>query len=456
MHLSRRKFLKQAAVETLLLLPFCSHTHQVMAKQPPGFMYGINAYYLFIEAYRHVRRNKGKNRHRMVYEYLVDKLRLPALRESCGVNSIRYWAFNDYPPIKNALPGALDGRLWQDKDHVDLEALEVLGLVVEILDGLGYVQVPVLSNYWPAYGGILQYLVWAGKLAPRDYLRALCNHMEQELYLENTLTFFTSRRVEEIFRSHVARILSVLSHCNNIAIIEIMNEPRGKNPLSLENRPVGKKMTSDIVSTWLNRQGRWIRAFFQNKGHKVPLISSGEEGWLESPVKTDSFQALNPGGQYFEGIDLLKDISSDINGITIASVHLYLHPAVSLNTTGVCGNTFVDRRGWPHLARAEGKHDKNFFIRLNDEWIISRADSLGGYPWYIGEIGWCWPGQERSTSPSDRKAVIEERRRLYQHWIGLARRHHARGVFIWMLNGLEHKDRFYGLEEKELQAVMAR
>ncbi len=454
--LTRRRFIKQLGIQSILLSPFATMATQVFAAPASRFMYGINAYYLLVEAYRHVHRNKGKNRRALVYEYLVDKLCLPALRDRCGVDSIRYWAFNDYPDLEGlAIPGTDDARLWKDKDHINPEAFEVLAMIIQVLDELDFMQVPVLANYWPSYGGILQYLVWAGELDENEYLAALCNQKEEErLYLQNTMSFYTSRRVRQIFRQHVRHVISLLTDKHSVKIVEIMNEPRGKNPLSLQNKPIGDKMSSDIVADWLNEQGLWIRNLFK-KRKDPPGVSSGEEGWIEKPVTEDVFQALNASGQYFEGIDLIKNISSPINGITIASIHVYLHPAVSITRKSVCGSPFVDRRGWPHLARDGRAHDKPFFERLTDEWIMSRAKRLKDRPWYIGEMGWCWPGQEKIAYGPGRKAMLRQRHRLYRHWIELARQNNAKGVFVWMLNGLEHRDHFYGMGPKELQIVLA-
>ncbi len=453
--ISRRVFLRGLALQGLSMVsvPCLSFARPRTEEQP--FMYGINAYYLLVEAYRHVRRSPGRNRLAAVREYLEDRLRLPEIMDRTRINAIRYWAFNDYPSSSSIfLPGSTDAHLWQDRDHLDMEAFDVLGHVTMVLDSFGLQLVPVLSNYWPSYGGILMYLVWAGKLNIQEYTEALCSNSYNELYQRYCLEFFTCPAVQDVFRRHTGKVASMLSGFSSVRIIELMNEVRGKNPCSLANRPVaGNSMTSDIVADWLNRQADWLRRFFKSSG-KMPAFSSGEEGWLEGPVKCTQAKNLKAGGQYYEGIDLLKNTRGK-QGIDIASVHMYPHPAVETTGRTICGREFEDRRGWGYLAAESSQSgSKRYFETLADEWIATRACTLNGIPWYIGEMGWCWPGQEKASTGPERQAAVQERKHIYSHWTGLARHHNARGAFIWMLNGIEHSDPFYGLTRQELIAIM--
>lgn len=419
-------------------------------------MRGINTYYLLVEAYRHVQKNRGRNFSALVYEYLVDKLKLPEIQEKCNINAIRYWAFNDYPgPDDKLLPHTTDGRLWRNSQQVDQQALEVLAAVTEILGELGFSLIPVLSNYWPSYGGILQYLVWTGELTKQDYIDALCKSRETELYLENTLRFFSSPKVEDLFRKHISQILPLFANNESVRVIELMNEPRGKNPLSLANKPLQNGlMSSDLIAAWLNRQATWI----QQNGHfnkRCPYISSGEEGWLEGPVASVELKSIAKGGQYYEGIDLLKNISAQTDGITIASIHMYTHMATKLIKTNNCGDDFVDQRGWAHLSNDAENTDRSHFINLAEDWILSRVQVLKEYPWYIGEMAWPWREEEKQfPQVNPINSSLKRYYTLYQRWEYLARQNGAQGVFLWMLDGLEHKDPFYGMNQDELAVIV--
>jgi len=460
MNSTRRTFIKQLGLHGLALVPLSypifSHAAMPPRTSESEFMRGVNAYYLLVEAYRHVVKNSGNDRRTMVRQYLVDRLCLPALQEQAGINSIRFWAFNDYPNLEGvALPGSTDGRLWKNRQQIEPLAFEVLGQVTEVLAEHGFSLVPVLANYWPSYGGILQYLVWAGELTEDDYREALCQDREAGLYLENTLRFFTSPTVEEIFRAHVGKVLSLCVDVSSVRIIEIMNEPRGKNSYSLQNKPVTDGvMSADLIARWLNRQADWIRGLLPPKNDS-PYISSGEEGWLEHSPASGEFQALTDQAQYYEGIDLLKNVSLESGGITIGSVHMYTHLGVQAAAKTICGSPFVDRRGWDHLAKDRQRKDRQYYVTMSDEWLVSRARSLQGFPWYLGEMGWCRPIQGRVAGQEFRSAIMQERRSLYRHWLELAKQYGAQGVFLWMLDGVEHKDRFYGMSGQEVSSVMA-
>jgi len=453
---TRRTFLHQLATSSLLLLPEQAQaTPAAPAQSSIPFLKGINAYYLLVEAYRYVKQNAARGKRReLVYEYLTRQLQLPDIQEECGFNAIRFWAFNDYPDMEGiALPGATDARLWLGKDKAEPEAFEILAHLFEFLEHFGLYMVPCLANYWSSYGGILQYLAWAGTINEETYINAVCENKTDELYLHNTLRFFTSAEVENIFRKHTGRVISLLAGARSVAIIDIMNEPRGKNPYSLKDKalPDGRK-SSEIVAQWFNRQARWARSFFKFPGQQ-PFFSTGEDGWLEQPVNYKPCTYLCKQGQYYEGIDLTKNLSFQPPGINIGSIHLYPHRIAQLQETNICGRSFIDRRGWEHLMPATFQHDKKQFAALSMEWIRTRAAVLKGKPWYIGEMGWCWPVSS-DRKPASAQTLAKERHYLYTRWTDQAKKLGARGVFLWMLNGHDHRDAFYGLNRRELFSVI--
>jgi len=333
--------------------------------------------------------------------------------------------------------------------------MEVLHGLIEQLSEMEWNLVPVLSNYWPSYGGILQYLVWAGELDEKKYLQALCSPIaKNRIYLKNCLKFFTSSTVESLYRRHVSKILPFLSHSRQIKIIEIMNEPRGKNIYSIQGKPLKNgRDTCDVVARWLNRQARWLQAVIRKNTGSLPYFSTGEEGWLESPLKTKTTY-LKREGQYYEGIDLLKDTLNPLKGITIGSIHMYPHPVIRQMGTNICGIRFPERRGWGFLLKENFEPSFQNYQGLAREWITTRADILNGFPWYLGEMGWCWPGTFSGTGMADRKILLKHRKKLYAEWLALTFEKGGKGGFIWMLNGCQHRDPFYGLSPSELAVIM--
>jgi len=455
MILTRRNIIKRFAAQSLAWAFLPALLSVGSEKKPPPFMRGINTYYLLVEAYRYVEAKGGTNISALVYEYLVDKLKLPTVQERCSINAIRYWAFNDYPdPGDGIRLHTTDGRLWKNSQHLDQQAFAVLASITEVLGDLGFSLIPVLSNYWPSFGGILQYLVWTGEVSRQEYIEVLCRGREAELYLDYTLRFFLSPQVESLYREHINQILPLFSNNRSVRIIELMNEPRGKNPYSLANKPLPNgRMSSDIVATWLNRQAIWLQKN-PNLKNRCPLISSGEEGWLEKPLQGISLKSLARGGQYYEGIDLAKNISRQTGGINIASIHMYTHMATKLKAINSCGDQFIDQRGWAHLSNNAEKTGSFNDVDLADDWILSRAHVLQNEPWYIGEMAWPWREAKQFSDDFKNCSSLKTYHALYQHWERLARENGAQGIFLWMLDGLQHKDRFYGMDHVELAQMM--
>ncbi len=457
MRRDRRTFLKILGISTgYLLWPASARVALSVLGSSAKPVVGINAYYLLVEGYRKVLRNPGKPTRAMLEEYLYQDLELGAIREKTRLNAIRFWAFNDYPEwLSHRVSGSFDGRLWLDNNTLNPKAFEVLEALVEVLGGLELRLIPVLSNYWPGYGGILQYLVWAGLMDRSTFLKALCDkEMEERIYLSYSMKFFTSRRVEECFRSHISRVLDILSKAKNIYIIDVMNEPRGKSYWSIKNVAFdGENRCSDIVARWLNRQAAWIRRELVNRGCGSVLVSSGEEGWTGKRLEGD-YSFLKKDSQYYEGVDCVENVNRFSGGLNCASIHLYPHAYVSMNRTNLCGSTYRDCRGWAYLLKQGVAPTPENFRRLADEWILSRAYLLKGKTWYIGEMGWSWPCSSKDPVPMPSERLQGARRDLYNSWHELAVRNGSLGTCIWMLNGREHRDEFYGLTREELVEIL--
>jgi len=149
----------------------------------------INAYYLQEEAAR------GRLD-------LVDETFAGA--RAMGARVVRAWAFNDDPnkddtAIQRAL-GAYEER-----------GLDGLDRTVERARAHGIKLILPLCNYWNAYGGARQWLLWHGVADAR----------------EGDPRFFTDERVRQSFTSHVQRIAGRYRDDDTVLAWELMNEPRG-------------------------------------------------------------------------------------------------------------------------------------------------------------------------------------------------------------------------------------
>ncbi len=461
MNRGRRAFLKWAATAACgALTPRFTLWAAGFSRDPSPLtepIVGVNAYYLLVESYRKVRTHRTKTLS-SVRSYLKDEIQLFRLRDRSRLNTLRFWAFNDYPePNPKIAPGAFDGRLWDGPENPNRRAFDVLEALVEALAETELRLIPVLGNFWPSYGGILQYLVWAEELSPQAYFMALCsrNSRKNALYLEHTARFYMSRRVEHCFRAHVSRVLRCLARNPRVILMDVLNEPRGKTPYSLKKKKLEDGSTmSDVVARWLNRQGAWIKSEWRRLTGKECRISSGEEGWSESPSPVPC-RALISGSQYYEGVDLVKNVSEALQGVDVGSVHMYPHATVEMKRRDVCGRFFLDRRGWEHLLRPDLPKTPENFQRMALEWIASRARLLGDRPWYMGEMGWNRPRSPTDLRPHPSNAIQKERGFLYRLWHETVLNSGGLGTCLWMLNGVEHKDGFYGLSPDQLIQILS-
>ncbi len=457
MQCDRRSFLKVLGASIgSSILPFLSRPVFSSNRFTGTPLVGINAYYLLVECYRKVRENSDKLSKELIREYLYSDLGLESICTKTNLNSIRFWAFSDYQECLSVEQGSsFDSRLWLSYDSINDRVLETLEILIETLDDLELRLIPVLSNYWPSYGGILQYLVWTGNLDKNTFAKALCDKQaEQRIYLSYGMKFFTSKKVEECFRKHVSRVLDVLSKAKNLYIIDVMNEPRGKCYQSMKNEFYkGTEKCSDILARWLNRQAMWIKEKLLRYNGKECLLSSGEEGWTEQEL-SGNYRYLKTESQYYEGVDCLKNVSKYPGCLNCASVHMYPHALVALYRKNICGKIFRDQRGWDYLLEEGLSPSLEHYQKLAEEWIVSRSKLLKGKKWYIGEMGWSWPVSPGKPSPKSSVDLLEVRKNIYTRWHDLAIKNGALGTCVWMLNGVQHKDDFYGVTKDQLIEIL--
>lgn len=444
-----RRIVLSGAVAYSLANSFSSYLSQAVEQMPR--LYGVNAYYLLVESYRQAREQPGRALKDVVMDYLTQSLRLDMLRRNSRINALRFWAFNDYPiSAPEVPPGVFDGALWQAPNQPVEFVFRLLDTLVACLSELGFWLVAVLGNYWLSYGGILRYLEWAEAVPPGTWLNAFLTLKDQDKYLQYGPEFYLNKKVEQIFQSHTGEVLGILGKYPSIIAIDILNEPRGKGIYAQENRPVKPNVfMQQIVADWLQRQA----VFIQGQIPRRIWVSSGEEGWLNQPPRL-SLNYLRAEPQFYEGIDLALNMTRP--ALTLGSIHMYTHPAVELTKTTILGLPFLDRRGWDFLLRSDRPPTRQTYRQLGDEWLRSRALAMHRKPWYLGELGWCRPRSLTNRRPLSSHALQSERIVLYRHWAELAFNLGARGVFLWLLNGRQHQDEFYGMTPAQIQAIFPR
>lgn len=441
MNLTRRKVIKSLTYASLGSLAV-----QVLPAvgSPPEPLYGINAFYLLTESYRKVKRNPQGDIRGIILNYLQNELGLANLREKSKINAIRFLAGNNYPPGENrgfANPFQFDAILWNQANQMDQLVLEILTVLTQSLSELGFYLVPVLTNYWMAYGGILRYLEWVNRIKSEEWFDAFCNMKDADYYMKYGLDFYLIPEIEKLFQSHITPVVNFLQKNSKVTIVDVMNEPRGKNLYSIQNQPIGNLYSHQIVAQWLNRQAIFLR-------ERLPAnvsISTGEEGWLVAPVELLLLDYLKTEGQYYEGIDLRTNLWMNGSAFTMGGIHMYPHEGVELKKVNTCGQPFTDRRGWDYLLQPNKPQLRESYLKMAEEWLKSRAAVFANKPWYVGEMGWCWSQSPADRSPLPATVLQAERIRIYRSWAEQAFSLGARGVFLWELGGLEHRDEFYGL-----------
>lgn len=440
--LSRRTLLAGA-----ISLALTTTLSRKMTAQLPR-LYGINAYYLLVESYRKVKQQPERAVKDVVMDYLTQDLRLPELRRRSRINSIRFWAFNDYPVSAPGVPeGSFDAALWSEPNQVVQPVLNILNALVEGLSELDFFLIPTLGNYWLSYGGILRYLEWVNAIPKGTWLTAFMTLQDRDKYLKYGADFYLNPQVEQLFQSHTRQVLRILSKSPKVIGIDILNEPRGQGTYAQENRPVKPNLfMQKIVADWLQRQAVFIQ---KNMPNSI-FLSTGEEGWLsQAPNITLNYLKSEP--QTHEGIDLATNMTRP--NVTMGTIHMYTHPAAELQKTSLAGLPFTDRRGWDFLLRSDQPGSWQNYQKLGDEWIRSRALAMHGKPWYLGELGWCRPRSDDDKRPLSNSELQLDRMTLYRHWADLAFSLGAKGVFLWLLDGLQHQDEFYGMTQAQIEEI---
>ncbi len=326
---------------------------------------GMNAYYLLDETARELSRGEAPT--------TVDEVFMKLKR--LGVTVVRALACLDTPDGDICLQrarGVYDEIGFRALDHVIARAAEH-GLTLLL----------VLSNYWKDYGGVDQYLRWAG--LPTDGKGARG-------------AFFQERAIRDHFREHVETVLARVSSVTGVrygeaeAVFgwELMNEPRGEGS------------TADVVRDWVQEMSVAVRTSAKQ------LVGTGESGYDRYELAGDQ---VDPDIAYLHAevgawpVNGSKGISFRENTalVDFASVHVY-------------------PESWG--ATAENAE------AIGTAWIESHARVAAELqkPLIVGEFGLVNDDDfpERATLP------LSSRREVYARWLALAERGVVAGAFPWL------------------------
>lgn len=325
----------------------------------PGVL--VNAYYLQEESARAVRRGETPS---IVLDEVLGEV------ASLGIPWVRTNAFNDDPAkigssaIQRA-PGDLDEVSLIGLDHVLAESARQ-----------GVQLLLVLTNYWDDYGGVAQYVAWAGLPAPET----------------GDPRFFTEASVQALYRAYVAALLDRVSTVDGIrygdhpAVLgwELVNEPRGRG---LDGEGVAMR-------AWVDAMAEHVHALAPDH-----LVGLGDEGFDTSDDGYDApaWTRSRTDDVFDRGTSFRLNLASP--HIDFGTVHLY-----------------------PEAWRVPQRD----LARAGAQWIASHV-AIGralGKPVIVEEFGL------RSRGGED--LSLETRRHVYDAWMRCVDHTGGAGIGPWL------------------------
>lgn len=243
----------------------------------PFYFAGTNAYYLMQSA---------------AYGQTQQTLDALDAAKACGYRVIRTWGYSDGgpsgdPSVLQTSPGVYQASAWKGMDFVLAEAAKRgLHLIV------------TLTNNWDDYGGMNQYVKWAG----------LSSHDQ----------FYTDPGVKQLFKNYMR---DFVTHTSSITGIAYKDDPTIMS-WELANEAECKSDFDALQGTlvaWYSEMSAYLKSI--DPKH---LVSTGEEGF---DTTTSGYTSFTSYTTYF-WIFSLTDGTSFTQNVAIptidwAGIHLY-------------------------------------------------------------------------------------------------------------------------------------
>ena len=308
-----------------------------------------------------------------------------------GLKVMRVWGMLDRGSLDGSVPnadgaGQKDGVYFQYWDAAERrpayndgeDGLVRLDYVVTAAARNGIKLIVVLTNNWPEFGGIDQYLLWYGK----------DKHHE----------FFTTPELTQAYRSWVEHVITRRNSLTGqlyrddptIMAWELANEPRCKNGGAFDSDSGWDKRT---LTSWAGEMSAYVKSLDSNH-----LVSVGDEGFFDGGDPKAHFAYRAQGGVDHAALTALPNVD-------FGTFHLY--PA--------------DWRAPPTFAKKW----------ISDHVALARAL---GKPTILEEYG-----AKVRRSPDNRGDVSHgflARRQAYVAWNDVLLAQGGNGALSWMLAGV--------------------
>jgi mannan endo-1,4-beta-mannosidase len=230
-----------------------------------------------------------------------------------------------------------------------------------------------LVNNWSAFGGIDQYVRWAGGTFHDEFFTDPTIkgwYKEWILHLLNHVNFYSGVRYQDD---------------PTIMMWDLANEPRCKGSLPGGNYPASSTCSSATLVSWAQEMSAFIKR--HDRHH---LVSMGDEGFLCLDKNSPDFTIA-----CIDGVD--SAAFAAVRHIDVMSLHLYpdlwTTPRSVKNQNADWGTAWIETHA--RLARELHK------------------------PVYLGEYGWL----DKNTRNS-----------VYKQWTDAALRSHTDGSLYWILS----------------------
>jgi len=295
---------------------------------------------------------------------------------------LRAWAFadgvgNGFPPLQPQ-PYVYDEAAF---DSIDYAVYKAGQLGIRLVIGL--------TNNWPDYGGMRQYVTWFLGL-PDDSYGAMVNHDR----------FYTEQSIKDCYKAYAKFVITRRNRYTGlrynedptIMTFELVNEPRARSDTS------GAKLLA-----WITEMSRYVKKLAPRQ-----LVATGDEGFYGDPNATDYPY------QVFEGVRWKELVA--LPSIDYATIHLY-------------------PQGWGENPSNKPGADP---VAWGTTWIsqhIADATALGK-PLVLEEFGLAINAAQGVPDEATRDAG-------YQTWIDTVRAQGGAGDQFWLLTSRVDDGSFY-------------
>lgn len=230
---------------------------------------------------------------------------LDALKDM-GINCVRTWAFAD---------GDMGSCLQPYPFFFDESVFQSLDAIISHCKDLGMRMLLDLTNFWPDYGGMGQYVTWSRK---KHGAKGNNTTMSSDPQIKENghdmlaSHFYTDAYCQKVFHKFVR---TLIQRKNSITGIKYSEDPTILG-FGLANEPrcmLDPGCTKHIIATWAHETAYMIKSIDSN--HLVFMDCEGFFGpstgnWYSNPFDTSSY-----------GTDFAQDVNSPY--IDVCCIHMY-------------------------------------------------------------------------------------------------------------------------------------